>query len=66
MKGIFFSLREMSGNVMFWYTCCEHVGFSLIPVLDLGKTKLEPGSESMSQALQGLNQDGTFYSDDWL
>jgi hypothetical protein len=55
-------LREISGNIIFWYNRCEAVDFSLLPVLELGKTKVGPGSEDMSQALQDLNHDGTFDS----
>jgi len=50
----------MSGNITFRYTCCEALDYYFLPILDLGKTKLNPSSEGMNQGLTGHKQDGVF------
>jgi hypothetical protein len=50
----------MSGSITFRYTCCGALDYYFLPILDLGKTKLIPGSEGMNQALTGHKKDGVF------
>jgi len=50
----------MSGSIAFRYTCCEALDYYFLPILNLGKTKLIPGSEGMTQLPTGHKQDGVF------
>jgi hypothetical protein len=50
----------MSGRITFRYTCCEALDYYFLSILNLGKTKLIPGSEAMNQALTGHKEDGVF------